>query len=162
MPAPPQCAVARTNRVNVNYATMVRKFAKTILESDLTNAVNGGFQDVPLGFLPPGSVLIAPPNIALAAQFTGGGATSVGLTIGTAAAPTLVATNFNIFGAAASGLFVAMTLGAQRVTPGVHPSGGQNLIARITPDASHNLAALTAGSLSLEVYFCSPDATYFP
>lgn len=141
-------------RETVAYNARLRKLVKTILETDLTNAVNGSPQDISLGFLPPGALhaAVAAPNISLVAQFTGGGASSVGLTIGTAAAPTLIATSFDIFGATASGLFVSMTAGAQRVVP----AGGQNIIARITPDGAHNLAALTAGSLQLEVYYALP------
>lgn len=135
-----------------SYNARVRKLYKAIVEADLTAAVNGTAQDIALGFLPPGAVLLCAPNIALVTQFTGGAASAVGLTIGTAAAPTLVATSFDIFGAAATGLFVPMTLGAQRVSP----AGGQALIARITPDGAHTLLALTAGSLALEVYFSLP------
>ena len=160
MPAPFPCP--SVDRQAVTYDARLRKLVKTIVEADLTQAGNGVFQDVPLGFLPPGAVLHPGPNLALAAQFTGGGATSVGLTVGTAAAPTLIATSFDVFGSAATGVFVAMTRGAQRVVPGVHPSGGQQLVARITPDGAHNLAALTAGSLVLEVYFVNPESRYNP
>ena len=157
---PAQYSCPRVDREVVTYDARLRKLVKAIVEADLTQAVNGTAQDIPLGFLPPGAVLFAAPNLQLIAQFTGGGASSVGLTIGTAAAPTLVATSFNIFGAAATGLFVAMTRGAQIVSPGTHPSGGQQLVARITPDGAHNLAALTAGSLVLEIYFCAPESRY--
>jgi hypothetical protein len=160
MPAPYPCP--SVDRQAVTFDARLRKLVKTIVDADLTQAGNGAFQDLPLGFLPPGAVLFTAPSIALNAQFTGGGATSVGLSVGTAAAPTLVATSFDIFGSAATGLFVAMTRGAQRVVPGVHPSGGQQLVARITPDAGHNLTALTTGSLVLEVYFSNPESRYNP
>lgn len=140
------------SRELISFNARVRKFVKAIGEADLTAAVNGTAQDIALGFLPPGAIVPFAPNINLATQFTGGGATSVGLTIGTAAAPTLVATNFDIFGGSASGLFVAMTAGAQKVVP----AGGQSLIARITPDGTHQLVNLTAGALTLEVYYVLP------
>lgn len=136
-----------------SYGSRLRKFVKTIGEADLTAAVNGTAQDIALGTLPEGAIMPIPPSLKLSTQFTGGGATSVGLTIGTAAAPTLLATNFDILGGTASGLFVAMTQGAQVVAP----SGGQSIIARITPDGSHQLVNLTAGALTLEVYYQVPD-----
>jgi hypothetical protein len=153
MPLP---QVPGTAREALAYGARARKFSRQILEVELTNAVNGGAQDIVLGNLPEGAVLSPARNLKLNAQFTGGGATSVGLTIGTAAAPALVAASFNIFGGAASGLFVAMAQGAQRVVP----VGGQTLIARITPDGAHNLAGLTAGSLVLEVYFALPESRF--
>lgn len=135
------------------FNARLRKFTKTILEADLTAAVNGTAQDIAIGTLPEGAIMPIPPSLKLTTQFTGGSASAVGLTLGTAAAPTLLATSFDIFGGTASGLFVAMTQGAQVVAP----SGGQSIIARITPDAGHTLLALTAGSLALELYFQLPD-----
>lgn len=137
-----------------SYASRLRKLVKTIVEADLTAAVNGTAQNIALGTLPEGAILNPVPNIKLTTQFTGGSASAVGLTIGTAAGPTLIATSFDIFGATASGLFVPMTAGAQRVVP----SGGQTIVAAITPDAGHTLLALTAGSCSIELYYCIPDA----
>lgn len=137
-----------------NRGARIRKLSKSIVEADLVNAVNGGVFDVALGFLPPGAVLVdAVPKIKLDTQFTGGGATSVGVTVGTAGAPTLIATNFDVLGGAASGLFVDMTRGAQRVVP----AGGQQVVARFTPDAGHNLSALTAGACTIELYYSIPQ-----
>lgn len=148
-------------RNQLNYATRHRALYKLITELMLVNAVNGGPADAPLGFLPPGAVLSSfGALIKLNAQFTGGGATSVGMTIGTAAAASLVATNFDVFGATASGLYVAATPGAERVSPGTHPNGGQQLVARFTPDAGHNLTALTAGSVEIMIPFHTPDTRY--
>src|SRR6187397_1242929 len=97
-----------------NRGARIRKFSKTIVEADLVNAVNGSAVDIAIGFLPPGAIVIGTaPKMKLDTQFTGGGATAVGVTVGTAAAPTLLATNFDAFGATASGLFVDMTAGAQ-------------------------------------------------
>jgi len=156
MPAPFTCPRNTEERQVITYNARFRKLVKAIGETDLTNAVNGSPQDIPIGFLPPGVVMTTPPNLQLLAQFTGGGATSVGLTIGTAAAPTLVATNFNIFGAAASGLFVPMTQGAQVVSPGTHPTGGQNLIARITPTPA------TRSPTSRRARWCSKSTSLRP
>jgi hypothetical protein len=154
MPLP---QVPRVIRENVSFDARYQKRVKAITEAMLANAANGGVFDVPLFFLPPGAVLLKAPAVRLITQFTGGGATAVGVTIGTAAAPTLVMANFDAFGAAASGLYVNGTPGAQVEAP----AGGQNLIARFTPDAGHNLTALTAGSLELAVFFSAvPDAKW--
>ncbi len=137
-----------------SYAARVRKLSKTITHADLTNAVNGTAQDIALGNLPAGSVLVGPAAIKLTTQFTGGAASAVGVTLGTAAAPTLIATNFDAFGATASGLFVRTTQGAQQQAP----AGGQDIVARFTPDGAHTLLGLTAGELTVEIYYLSPDA----
>jgi hypothetical protein len=135
------------------YAARVRKLYKLIVEGDLTANVNGTAQDIALGTLPLGAVLLRAPAIKLNTQFTGGGATTCTLSLGTAAGPTLLATAFDIFGAAASGLYVPMTAGAQVEAP---TAAGQAIIARITPDAGHTLLALTAGSVEVAVYYCVP------
>jgi hypothetical protein len=135
------------------YAARVRKLYKLIVEGDLTAAVNGTAQDIALGTLPLGAILVRAPAVKLNTQFTGGAASAVGLTIGTAAAPTLIMTSFDIFGATASGLYVAGTAGAQVEAP---TAAGQAIIARITPDGAHTLLALTAGSVEVAVYYCVP------
>lgn len=134
------------------YNGRVRKFYLRVAEVDLTNAVNGGTQDFILGKLPAGAVLLRAPTVKLTTQFTGGGASAVGVTVGTSGAPTLVMTNFDVFGSAASGLAVDGTLGAQRVTP----AGGQDIIARFTPNGGASLLNLTAGVVELEVYYALP------
>jgi hypothetical protein len=151
----PQCI-----REEATFNARHRARYKLITELDLANAVNGGTFDVALGFLPPGAVLASGALVKLNAQFTGGGATSVGMTIGTSSSPAIIMATFDVFGGAASGLYVRGTAGPQVVSPGVHPSGGQNLIARFTPDAGHNLTALTAGSVEIMVPFHTPDTRY--
>lgn len=154
MPLP---QVPRVIRENVSFDARYQKRVFTISESQLVNVANGGSFDVPLFFMAPGAVLLKPPAVRLITQFTGGGATSVGMSIGTVAAPTLVMTSFNVFGSTASGLYVNGTPGVQVEAP----ASGQNLIARFTPDAGHNLTALTAGSLELSVFFSAvPDAKW--
>ena len=130
------------------------KLRKRIVEADLVNGVNGGTFDVSLGYIPADAVLVAgPPKIKLTTQFTGGAAASVGVTVGTAAAPTLLATSFDVFGGTANNLYVDMTAGAQRVVP----AGGQQVIARFTPDGAHNLTALTAGECTIDIYYAVPQ-----
>jgi hypothetical protein len=138
-----------------SYAARIRKLSKQITHADLTEAVAGTAQDIALGSLPAGAVLVSEPAVKLTTQFTGGSASAVGMTVGTAAAPTLVMTSFDAFGATASGLFVRGTRGAQQQVP----SGGQAIVARFTPDGAHTLLALTAGDLVVEVYYALPDAS---
>lgn len=157
---PPAYPAPSVIREQVTFGVRVRKLYKLITEADLTVAANGTAQDIVLGVLPPGAVLTRAPGIKLNTQFTGGGASSVTLSIGTAAAPALIAAAFNIFGSTASGLYVAMTPGVQVEAP---PGNVQQVIARITPDGAHTLLALTAGSVEVAVYFANgADGKYFP
>lgn len=149
--------IGNSLREGVSYDARHRVLYKLITEGDLVNAVNGASVDIALGSLPAGAVLSSfGALVKLNAQFTGGGATSVGMTIGTAAGPTLVATSFDVRGATASGLYVAMTAGAQKVVS----AGGQSIIARFTPDGAHNLTALTAGSVEVQIPFHTPDTRW--
>jgi len=141
--------IPRVIRESFTYGLRFQKRAKLITEADLVNAVNGGVADVPFAFLPP-NALMCRTAVKLNAQFTGGGASAVGVTIGTSASPALIMASFNVFGSAASGLFVAGAAGPQVESPSAN---GQSLIARFTPDAGHNLSALTAGSVELAIYF---------
>jgi hypothetical protein len=158
---PPAYPCPAVDRERLTYGVRARKLYKLIVEGDLTANANGASQDIVLGTLPPGAILMrVPAAVKLNAQFVGGGATSVTLSIGTSASPTLVATAFNIFGSTASGLYAAMTAGAQVEAPA---GNVQQVIARITPDAGHTLLALTAGACEVAVYFWNgADGKYFP
>jgi hypothetical protein len=157
---PPAYPCPSVDRERLTYGVRARKLYKLITEADLTANVNGASQDIALGTLPLGAILVRAPAVKLNTQFTGGGATSVTLSIGTAAAPTLIAAAFNIFGSTANGLYVAMTPGPQVEAP---TAAGQAIIARITPDAGHTLLALTAGSVELAVYYWNgADGKYNP
>jgi hypothetical protein len=151
---------------DVLMAQRIRKLTRVITFADLASGtVNGASVDIALGLqlaglagqqqpthrLLAGAVLLQAPAAKLNTQFTGGGATAVGVTIGTAASPTVIATSFDVRGGAASGLFVSMAQGTWRVVP-----ADSLIIARFTPDAGHALSLLTAGSVELSVYFAGP------
>lgn len=148
----------------VDGARLTRR-RRTITFADLAAGVAvGASVDVPLGAvlaglagqqqpthrLPAGALLVNAPVLKLDTQFTGGGVTSCGVTIGTAGSPTVLATNFDVRGSSASGVFVDMTRGVWRVVPaGADPL----IVCRFTPDGGHSLSQLTAGSCTIEFVF---------
>src|SRR3982751_6154951 len=70
-------------RGNVGFDAPARVVRATVLESDLANAVNGSPVSIPMrpDALPAGAVVLG-RSIKIGTLFTGGGATSVVLTIG--------------------------------------------------------------------------------
>lgn len=119
---------------------------KRITEADLTAAVNGTAQSISLGTLP-GSGIVLASAVKINTFFTGGGATSVGLTLGVAGTLAKLKANLNVFDTSATGIWLPGTAGTQ---PGGR-YGGVELLATLTPDAGHTLLALTAGDLEIEV-----------
>lgn len=140
---------------NKAFDGRTRVLRKRILEADLTNAVNGSPQSVALRTegLPAGVTVLA-HAINVATLFTGGGATSVGLTIGYAGQLNALVSALELNNATPTGRWVQGTSGASPVGGEL---AGQQVLATFTPDASHNLAALTAGDLTIELYYSLPD-----
>lgn len=134
------------------YGARVRRFRKTIAEGDLVNAVNGSAFDVVLGALPSNAYVVS-HSIKLTAYFTGGGATTMTCSIGTAAAPTDIMTALDVFSTTALNKPLQGTLGAAPRGE----MGATNLVARFTPNAGANLSALTAGSCVIDVLYLVPD-----
>jgi hypothetical protein len=141
-------------RVERAYLARVRKLNRTILETDLTNAANGGAQTVPVGVLPAGAEILT-VAFKLNTQFTGGGASAVTVTIGDAISATRIGSAIDAFGGTAGGAYIKPTT----VGPGVGPyPNGDTINAIFTPDGAHNLAALTAGSIEIDITFAVPDS----
>ncbi len=145
--------VLSTAAPGVDYSNVV-KVALTVSESDLTDAVAGQAQSLTIGALPANSVVLA-HEVELTTQFTGGGATSVKLDVGTSGDPVSIIDQFDAFGA---------TAGGKRYSPGYAHLGSHGdhvvgsysaatLLARFTPDGGHTLAALTAGALTITVWY---------
>jgi hypothetical protein len=145
----------------INDARLTRR-RRTITFADLVSGVaNGASVDIPLGLvlaglagqqqpmhrLPAGALLVNAPVIKLDTQFTGGGVSAVGVTLGTAGSPTVVATSFDVRGSAV-GPYVDMTRGIWRIVP-----ADSLIVARFTPDGGHNLSQLTAGSCTIDFVF---------
>jgi hypothetical protein len=139
------------DRINRGFKARFRSMSKTFTEAELTAAVNGTAQALTLGTLPIGAVVLG-KAYKLNTQFTGGAASSVGMTIGDAGSATSIMTNADVFGGA-TGAFLNGTAGvkagpAAAATP---------VLVTFTPDGAHTLLALTAGSVTVEVYYMVPD-----
>lgn len=131
---------------------LVRIF-KTILEGDLVNAVNGSPATITLGQLPNLGLVLA-SSVRINTYFTGGGATTMTLQIGVAGTIAKMMTALDIFSTTTQAIWLPGTAGVQ--PRGRY--GGVDLIATLTPDAGHNLTALTAGSLDIEIVAaCTAD-----
>lgn len=129
-----------------------RKLSRTITHADLTAAVNGEEQAISLGSLPPGAVVTG-RSVTIETFFTGGSATAVTMALGTAADPDLFMAALNVFDTTATETPVQGTAG---VSP-VGPASGE-VLATFDADAGHTLLALTAGELTVALYYSVPDA----
>jgi hypothetical protein len=142
------------NRELRGYNSRVRKLTKTVTEADLTSAVNGTAQAITIGALPTGSTVLQ-VAFKLRTQFTGGGATSVGVTIGdTTGGVGRYGTGINAFGGTVGTVFINPT------TPGLFAGSyavDDTITAIFTPDGSHTLLALTAGAIDFEIVVALAD-----
>lgn len=140
------------DRIVRSFNARPRTFRKRIVEGDLTAAVNGTAQSIAVGTLPPGAILLGRAT-RIATYFTGGGATSVGLTLGVSGTLNGIMTTLNVFDTTTLAI-------NQQGTAGVNPVGlydGLQILATLTPDAGHTLLALTAGDLTIDIYYMVPD-----
>lgn len=129
-----------------------------IQEADLTDAVAGEAQVVNIGAaLPTGAVVIG-HEVKLDTQFTGGGATSCKLDLGASGDVQSMVNQFDVFGATAGGKKYSPGF-AHLTAHGTHLTGDYSaaqLVATFTPDGSHTLAGLTAGDLTIKVFYFVP------
>lgn len=143
-----------TDRGNRAFKSRVKTLRKRVLEADLTQAGNGVAQSIAMSSdaLPAGAVLIG-RSVTIATLFTGGGATSVSLTVGYTGQLGAVA-SIETNNTTATGRYLQGTAGVEPQGPML---GGLVPQLTFTPDGAHNLAALTAGDLTVELYFSVPD-----
>lgn len=126
---------------------VVQKRTVTVGEADLTNAVNGSPQAVNIGAVLPSGAVVLAHEVNVATLFSGGSASAVKLDVG-GTTSTAIVNQQDVFTGAATG--------ALSPTTGAHGRGkfsGEQLVATFTPDGAHNLAALTAGALTVSVWF---------
>jgi hypothetical protein len=137
-----------------SYKARARKLSKTFTHADLTAATNGLHQDLSLGSLPLGAV-VRGHAVKLTTYFTGGAATAVTLALGTGNAgdPDMLMTVLNVFDTTALN---AWTKGAAGVLVPPAPLEGE-LFAQFDVDGAHTLLALTAGSVTIEVWYDIPE-----
>jgi hypothetical protein len=135
------------------FRSRVRKLSKVIGHADLTSAVNGQDQDISLGQVPAGAVILG-GAFKLATQFTGGAASSVSMIVGFSGDTNGVIEAADVFGGATG----AWSKGTQGTGVGLPRDAATTINANFDPDVSHTLAGLDAGSITVEVYFYIPDA----
>lgn len=129
----------------------VVKRTVTVGHADLTDAVNGEAQSINIGATLPANARIAYVDPHDYTPFTGGGAVSVDLNIGTSGDLDAIVAACDVLSAAVDG-------GPSTLTRGIRPNKlfatiGAQLLATFTPDGAHNLNDLTAGSIILDVWY---------
>lgn len=135
-------------------AGALQKRQQRIQYTDLTDAVNGEAQAKNVGAALPANAVVLGHEVQLTTQFTGGGATSCKLNLG-GTDTVAICNQFDVFGSTAAG---------KRYSPGYehgtlhgdHCTGlfsSEQLVATFTPDASHALSGLTAGDMTVTVWF---------
>jgi hypothetical protein len=144
-------ATARTNLGLGGLATQsLGSVSQRIQHSNLTDAVNGHAQAVNISSALPTDAVVIAHEVQVDTLFSGGSATAVKLDLGGTDVDAIVS-QMDVFTGAATG--------ALSPRSGAHAQGGfsaQQLVATFTPDASHNLNALTAGDLTITVYYLVP------
>ncbi len=138
------------------FGARLQKKTVTITRAMLTDAVVGEAQAVNLGSVFANEAMIVGFRINVAAVFSGGGVSAVGMTTGTAVAPVNFIGSFGI----GVDLFTGSPLGVRApdasfttVTETAIVPAGTQLTATFTPDAGHALSALTTGSVTIDVYY---------
>lgn len=128
----------------------VLKKTLTVAHGDLTDAVNGEAQAINLDTALPANARIVGVALKLATPFTGGGAASVALDIGTAGDADAIVDGADVLAAAVDGQASTQPSG---IAPNKHFAAGGQLLATFTPDGGAALLGLTAGSLVIDVLY---------
>ncbi len=130
-----------------NVDAVVQKRTVTIGEADLTDAVAGEAQAINIGAALPAGAVVIGHEVTIATLFSGGSVSAVKLDVGGTAA-TAIVNQLDVFTGASTGALSPRT--------GAHPQGRFSTVqlrATFTPDGGHALVALTAGSLTITVWF---------
>lgn len=118
-----------------------------ITHADLTDAVNGEAQVINIGDALPTNAVVLGHEVLVSTLFSGGSVSAVALDIGGTDADAIV-DGMDVFTGAATGSLSPRT--------GAHAQGkfsAQQLTATFTPDGAHTLAELTAGDLTITVWY---------
>ncbi len=111
---------------------------------------NGAAVSVNIGTTLPANARIVGVALKLATPFTGGSASSVSLDIGTSGDDNAIVAGADVLAAAVDGQASTRPAG---IAPDRHYASGGQLLAKFTPDAGHQLANLTAGSITIDVTY---------
>ena len=123
----------------------------TIGHADLTEAVNNTSQAINIGATLPANARIVSVDMRALTVFTGGSVSAVTCDIGTSGDVDALIDGADLQTTAVDG-------GPATMPKGVRPnktfvSGGAQLIATFYPDSGHALDALSAGSVTIDVFF---------
>ena len=125
----------------------IAKRTVTIGHADLTDAVNGEAQAISVGAALPANAIIVGHEVNIGTLFSGGSATAVKMDLG-GTSHTAIVSQLDVFTGAATGALSPRT--------GAHAQGtfsAEQLVATFTPDAGHTLAGLTAGAITITVWY---------
>jgi hypothetical protein len=128
-------------------AIALQKRTVTIGHADLTEATNNTAQAIAIGAALPANAVVLGHEVHVTTVFSGGSASAVTVDIG-GTDPDAIVDGMDIFTGAATGALTG--------TAGVHPKGkfsAQTLTATFLTDASHALLGLSAGALTITVWF---------
>lgn len=131
----------------------IQKRTAVITHAELTEAANNTAQAVNVGIALPTGANVLFGNTYLATQFTGGSVATCVMGVGTATEPNGILNAVNVLSGTASAWYSA---GGTAATRAHGDYSAKQLVATFTPDASHALAALTAGSITVEVVYAVP------
>ncbi len=136
---------------NMEAATrsqVIQSVTRTITHADLTAAVNGLAQAVDVGVdLPTGAVVLG-RSIVSNVAFSGGSASACVLDVGGTDDDAIVS-NLELITDAPT---AAELLAAVGILP-IGAYSAQQIVATFTPDGAHTLLGLTAGSVTITVFF---------
>jgi hypothetical protein len=119
----------------------------TITHADLTDAVAGEAQEINIGAALPANAVVLAYEVNPSTLFSGGSVSAVKLDVGGTNRTALVS-QMDVFTGAATGALSPRT--------GTHQQGkfsAEQLVATFTPDGAHALLALTAGSVTITVWY---------
>jgi hypothetical protein len=134
-------------KAEADAAIALQKRTVTVTDVTLTDAVAGEAQVVAIGAALPANAIVLAHEVLVTTLFSGGSVSAVKLDIGGTVAAAIVS-QMDVFTGAATGSLSPRT--------GAHAQGkfsAQQLNATFTPDGGHTLAALTAGSVTITVWF---------
>ena len=133
----------------------VKRTVHVVFGGLAAGSTSGAPVSVNLGTTLPANARIMGVALKLATPFTGGGATTATLDVGTSADPVSHVAGADVLHAAVDGQ--AFTMPPGKAPNKQYVTAGAQLLARFTPDAGHTLLGLTAGAIDIDViYFVLP------
>lgn len=143
-------AASRDDHVHAPYQIKT----ETIGHADLIDDVDDENQAINIGTALPATAIVHYAHVTLTTQFTGGGVTSVAMSVGWSGSAAALIKTFDAFGATASGAkYNVGSAASDLLINGPVPAGGKQLIATFDPDSGHDLQDLTAGALTVTVAY---------